>query len=214
MSSVQELHTDAMNIAEEAFVAKLRGNTGEAQTLLRSAFEKEQAAANLLAKDLKFEPSRSIIHRSAASLAIDCGKLREAERLIATALSGDPPLEIADELRVLLEQVYFQRHLEMRGITLAEDEFQLSIAGRAIGYGMALSEQFVSRVQTLEKLIFRTAERLAKKPFREKGPPKKLLREGLDLFISAPKAGSFAVNFRMGYHKEQQVLPGLTIVLQ
>jgi len=29
------------------------------------------------------------------------------ERLIAAALSGDPPDEIAEELRDLLEQVYF-----------------------------------------------------------------------------------------------------------
>jgi hypothetical protein len=35
--------------------------------------------------------------------------LREAERLIAVALSGDPPDEIAEELRDLLEQVYFDR---------------------------------------------------------------------------------------------------------
>ena len=50
---------------------------------------------------------RSVLHRSAASLALECGALREAERLIAAALSGDPPDEIAEELRDLLEQVYF-----------------------------------------------------------------------------------------------------------
>jgi hypothetical protein len=37
---------------------------------------------------------------------MQCGEYREAERLIAMALSGEPPYEIADELRHLLQQVY------------------------------------------------------------------------------------------------------------
>ena len=47
-------------------------------------------------------------YRSAASLALQCQQFREAERLIATALSGNPPVEIAEELRELLEKRYFQ----------------------------------------------------------------------------------------------------------
>ena len=42
---------------------------------------------------------------SAASLALECGDYREAERLIAVALSGEPPDEIAEELRDLLDEV-------------------------------------------------------------------------------------------------------------
>ena len=33
--------------------------------------------------------------------------VKRAERLIAVALSGEPPEEIAEELRDLLEKVYF-----------------------------------------------------------------------------------------------------------
>ena len=62
----------------------------------------------MVAPDLGAEPSRSVLHRSAASLAEQCGEFREAERLIAVALSGNPPEEIAEELRDLLQQVYGQ----------------------------------------------------------------------------------------------------------
>jgi hypothetical protein len=46
----------------------------------------------------------------ASSLAVECCQLREAERLIGRALSGNPPPDIADELRdLLLDGVYSQR---------------------------------------------------------------------------------------------------------
>jgi hypothetical protein len=61
------------------------------------------------------------LHRSAAALALECGVLREAERLIAAALSGDPPNEIAEELRDLLEQVYFEGTNGRRPLTTVSD---------------------------------------------------------------------------------------------
>jgi hypothetical protein len=68
---------------------------------VRSAFEQESQAAALVVDVIDAEPTRSVLHRSAASLAIDCGELQAAERLITTALSGNPPAEIAAELRDL-----------------------------------------------------------------------------------------------------------------
>ncbi|HEX5271222.1 MAG TPA: hypothetical protein VFW33_12065, partial [Gemmataceae bacterium] len=65
--------------------------------------------AALAASDPSLEPTRSVLHRSAASLALECGEYREAERLIATALAGSPPETIAEELRDLLHRVYFDR---------------------------------------------------------------------------------------------------------
>jgi len=106
MSSIQDFHRQGMDLAEMAFTAKLRGDSQQADELFRQAFEYERKAADLVANDIDVEPTRSVLHRSAASLAIDCGEYREAERLVAIALSGNPPDEIADELRDLLEQVY------------------------------------------------------------------------------------------------------------
>ncbi|NJM77199.1 MAG: hypothetical protein HC852_17215 [Acaryochloridaceae cyanobacterium RU_4_10] len=43
-------------------------------------------------------------------MGLECSELREAERLIGRALSGNPPMDIANELRdLLLEEVYSQR---------------------------------------------------------------------------------------------------------
>jgi hypothetical protein len=105
------------------------------------------------------EPTRSILHRSAANLAFQCGKLRDAEKLIAVGLSGSPPDEIADELRDLYEQVTFSRHLELKGIVLASDELQLSLNGRETGLGIVAASSFISRELSLERLFYRTIER-------------------------------------------------------
>ena len=76
----------------------------------RAAFAKERAAADLAANQFDLEPTRSVLHRSAAVLAVECAELRDAERLIGRALAGNPPADIADELRdLLLEAVYSQR---------------------------------------------------------------------------------------------------------
>ncbi|MCL4203791.1 MAG: hypothetical protein KJ000_14920 [Pirellulaceae bacterium] len=54
---------------------------------------------------------RSVLHRSAASLALNCEEYRLAEKLLAVGLAGDPPPEIAEEMRDLLEQIYARREL-------------------------------------------------------------------------------------------------------
>ena len=100
----EEYHQRAMNVAERAFTKKLRRG-GEVEPLFQEAFELERHAAQLISAELEFEPSRSVLHRSAAALALQCGEIRAAEQLICTALAGNPPEEIADELRDLLAEV-------------------------------------------------------------------------------------------------------------
>lgn len=203
MSDLKTLHRQAMDFAEMAEIAKLRGELEQAAGLFQQAFEHERDAANLVKSDFSAEPTRSILYRSAASLALDHGKPREAERLIAIALTGEPPQDIAEELRDLLEQVNFQRHLELRGWKLDADEIQLSIAGRAVGFGIASSDEFVDRIQNLEKLIYRTVERKSGAQYREKGNPKKSIRKDFEVYMSVPRAASFAVSLKIGLTQPQ-----------
>jgi hypothetical protein len=117
-NSLETLHHQSMELVDRSILAKQQGDDAGSLELLRSplaqaklsAFEQERSAANLVADQLDFEPTRSVLHRSAASLAVECLQLREAERLIGRALAGNPPPDIADELRdLLLDAVYSQR---------------------------------------------------------------------------------------------------------
>jgi hypothetical protein len=124
MSQIQVLHQQAMDLAEAAAVARLRGAPEQAEQFTRQAFEQETQAAALTASTLDVEPTRSVLHRSAASLAIECGELQIAERLIATALSGNPPPEIAEELKDLFIQINLSQYLKRQGIHLDINELQ------------------------------------------------------------------------------------------
>lgn len=204
MSDVMELHRESMDLAEEAQFLLRQGDLTGAQEIFRRAFELERQAAH--AMEHGSEPDRSVLFRSAASLALDCGEIRAAEQLLANGLAGEPPEEIGNEIRDLLEQVHFQRHLDIRGWALETNEIQMSIAGEAIGYGVASSDEFVGRVQDLERLILRTAERRMGRPYREGGSPRKALRDTFEVYLSVPRAASFAVTLKLGRPKEQLAL--------
>jgi hypothetical protein len=102
MKDLRKLHHRAMELAEKAFVLRRQSKGDEARALSYQAFLLEKQAA----ENAQTEPTRSVFYRSAATLVRDCGEYREAERLIAAALCGDPPEAIADELRQLLNEVY------------------------------------------------------------------------------------------------------------
>ena len=75
-----------------------------AQSKYLAAFEYEKAAAMLLVNEYNQEPTRSVLFRSAANLLLnlpnpDIEHFRLAERMVAFGLSGNPPEEIAEELR-------------------------------------------------------------------------------------------------------------------
>lgn len=206
MKSISELHNAAMDLAEQAARADAAGKSKKALGLLRRAFVLERTAAEQVASKSDSEPSRSILLRSAASLALDCKEMREAERLIAIGLSGNPPEELCEEFRDLLEAVHFERHLKLRGIALQRGELQMSLVGDAIGLGLADSVQFLKRADTIEKLLVRTAERKREFPFRRAGsPPVK----DFEIYFSTPVAASFAIAVRFGRPERQLLLPSI-----
>lgn len=203
MKEIQELHQKAMTLAESAQIEKLKGNSEESYKQFSSAFEFEKQAALLLLNQYEVEPTRSILFRSAASLSIQCGKLEESERLIASALSGLPPAEIASELRDLLEEVYFNRHLETRGVKLQDDELQLSLAGNAVSFGIIQSDYFLNRVNSTSKIIYRTVERFYGREYRDDGKVDKSIKNKYETFLSVPRAASFAVTIKIGQPTNQ-----------
>ena len=111
LDQINELHERAMNSAEAAVITRSQGDAPDSRMRFRQALELATEAAALIAPHVGEEPMRSVVHRSAASLALNCEEYRVAEKLLAVGLSGDPPAEIADEMRDLLEQVYAHREL-------------------------------------------------------------------------------------------------------
>ena len=102
IQEVNEFHQGAMEFAEQALIARRQNDLISAQDFAFRAYLLEKQAAD----ESQTEPTRSVLYRSAATLALDCKEYREAERLVATALAGSPPEAIATELREVLDAVY------------------------------------------------------------------------------------------------------------
>ncbi len=208
MSAINDFHRKAMDIAALALVERSRGNTEEASVLFERALQDELAAIQELEKTgSRAEPTYSVLHRSAGTLALDCNQLRLAEQLAAKGLAHTPHSEIAEELRDLLEQINFRRHLEPRGIELGEEEVQLSLAGHSVSNGTALLSDLVTRVDNFQTLIYRIAQRKAEPQYDGRIPVG--IRKGFRAFASAPRAGSFAMSLKLGRPLPQASFPGV-----
>ena len=98
------LHQEAMDHANDAFMAQLAGNDVEYKSCTRKAHQKESRSAELLRHDPSHH-MHAILHRSAATLAIRCGEYRAAESLIAHGLAGDPDQGLREQLTELRDEV-------------------------------------------------------------------------------------------------------------
>src|SRR5262245_53707525 len=125
-AEVTRLHEAAMAYAHEAMTAS---GAQTATRLYQLAFENERNAAEALKSEKGEEPTRSILYRSAATLALDCHEYDEAERLIEEALAGSPPADVAQELRELHGKVKLSRtrDVPIKMPLIAEDLFEAKV---------------------------------------------------------------------------------------
>src|SRR5687767_4953675 len=128
MTDIRKIHREAMELAREANEALKRNEADSYNVLIKKAFDKEKTAAIELTDHLEAEPTRGVLFRSAANLAISAGYWKEAKELIETGLAGKPFPEIQAELKQLLEKVEektivkrnWERVLETRSNAVAE----------------------------------------------------------------------------------------------
>ena len=205
MNESRVAHDQAMDLAFLADRSKAAGNLDEARRLYGQALESElEAIAALHSPTPK---TLAVMHRSAAWLALECDEIRQAEQLASAGLAGDPPPDIAEELREVWEQANFHRHLHAQGIVLAGHEIQMTLAGPGVGLGITEWTGYRSRVDDTLKMITRITERRAERPFRHRGPPEAVIRKYLRPHVSLARAASYSVSIRLG--RGQLHLPGL-----
>lgn len=100
-----ELHMHAVEQADQADAAERAGRSDQAKAHVLNAYKYEREAALIIAQDSRAEPSRSVLLRSAAVLAIKCKKYEDAVKLIDLALSGMPSEGMVTELLTLREEL-------------------------------------------------------------------------------------------------------------
>jgi len=202
IEQIEKLHNEAMSIADDADLMKHHGQLVDAIELFRKAFALEHDAAMAALASGVEDLSAGVLVKSAAFLAYDGGLIRESEQMVGLALSRNLPEEIAEEMRDLLENIHFARHLRLNGITLSDNEVQIVVAGRGVAHGMAREDDVNERISTFKQLAVRTAERSKGRKFRTSGQPAKDIRDMCTSYLSTSRAASFAVTMRIGEKPE------------
>ncbi len=202
MSTVRDLHNQAMDLVERAILERIRGNMDVNAQLHKEALELELAAIAEMDKyGETAEPTWSVLHRSAGWMAFNSNQYRRAEQIASKALAGEPHPEIAEELRELLEQTNFHRHLELNGAELGVGEIQLSLVGHSVASGMMILSDLVGRMDSFQKLVYRIAQRRVHGEYKSHIP--KNIQRGYRVFTGVPRVGSFAIALRLAHPHEQ-----------
>src|SRR5580658_356908 len=136
MSTTLLLHREAMALADRAFAAKVAGDPEAASRFFRAAFDLEAQAAESISSNLEAEPTRAVLFRSAATLAVQCGLVEAAAKLVGEGLAGHPQKSLVEELQsvirssetrraAILDIPYLREFLEAKKWTV-NHVFQLS----------------------------------------------------------------------------------------
>jgi hypothetical protein len=204
--SFEDLHLKAMEFADSAFIEKRKGSLEKSGDFYSLAYEYESKAAMELKYNFDNEPIRSILFRSAASLANLCGKKEEAEKLIAWGLIGNPPASVKNELQDLYEEVTSERHFIEKGFELSNEELQFTMVTSDNMPGFAPLKEFKDRIEKINNIITRSIEYDHKQPFRASGPVNKDIDSNYEIAIYIPRAASFAVSFKV-IRKKNELFP-------
>jgi hypothetical protein len=96
--SIKGLHETAMRLVGGIMLNSNEKHLTGTIGVFKIALKLETAAADKVPKSKESEPSRSILYRSAATIAMRCEEFGEALRLADEGLGGFPPPEIKKEL--------------------------------------------------------------------------------------------------------------------
>jgi len=196
-----------MELLAKADIARLERKPRLLKGSLTRSLALEEEAASYYATRYEIEPTRSQLYKGAALIALRLNDWRRAERLVALALSGDPPSHNAEELRNIYEDIHFSRHILSEKVRLSEDEIDLTVAGNAVGFGVAEKDEVFRRVEVLQTIFIRGAERRRDMPFRRRGRPAAEVSRDVQLFLATPRAASFGMTIKLG--SDQGSLPGM-----
>lgn len=94
--TVRELHNQAMALTTPTLYTDLTDD--EKRALFRQGLDLERQAADRIPRAQESEPTRAILYRSAAWMAVHAGEPDEALRLAREGLAGFPPPSVAAEL--------------------------------------------------------------------------------------------------------------------
>jgi hypothetical protein len=187
-------HSESEKLAAEAELATRAGDGKRGEALYAQAAQAEVRALDDL------EPSKTrtfgITAVSAVALWYKARHYEEAQRLAHRLLGTAtlPPFAI-EQLQILLQTIWSEQVRTRAGVRFSPGEVLVSVKGGEVVTGGAPLELIVSKVETIESLLYRTAEFLGGFPHRTRGPAPAQIQQICRpwLFQAAPGSYQFAV---------------------
>lgn len=201
--SFVDTHDEAMAMVDQARQAQRMGDNGLFVELLRSACHLERQAARILPPLRESEPTRTVLFRSAASLAFQSGDYQEACNLAFDGLSGNSPEELSTELLEIATDAKFRLQLIGQNLQVPNCEITLTLRGPRVSIGLAPAKQTTLILRRVERLLRGRVEDFLRK-VRDPGDlewPVGRTRP-FDVFMRPVEAEEFAVAFRLGLHEQ------------
>jgi hypothetical protein len=201
--SFVDIHDRAMAIVDRAREAQRTGDKKSCVELLRTAYRLEQQAARSLEPVPESEPTRTVLFRSASSLAFQAEDYHEACSLAFDGLSGNSPEEQAAELLEIATDAKFRIQLIGQNLQVPNNEITLTLRGPHVSVGLAPAKQATLILQRLERLLRARVEDVFKNKLEAAsvvsptGSPKLY-----DVFMRPVAAEEFAVAFQLGLHEQ------------
>jgi hypothetical protein len=167
-----------------------------------------QAAMEVLA-DFDCEPTRSILFRSAAWLAMNAREPARARRFAHMGLAGQAPADLAAQLRDVLRAADFDIWQTDAGTELTASQIGLRLEGEEPSMGFVNSGYLRRAIDGIRNAVVRTYERALGIDFRGPGRPPREVMQASRLYEAVPQPGSFQVRLMFG---PQESLPGLATI--
>jgi hypothetical protein len=207
-----DLHDRAMALVDEARERERAGDGKGRVRLLREAYQLEERAARLLEPTPASEPTRSVLFRSASSLAFQAEDYREACNLAFDGLTGNSPEEYASELLDIANDAKFRLRLIDQKLRVVKSEITLIVRGPRVAIGLAPAKQTTLMLRRIENLLRSRVEDFLKRgigagEFDWPTEAPKLF----EVFIRPLATEEFAVAFRLGLNEQLHLFGSVSL---
>lgn len=173
------------------------------------AFRLECKAAKKLLRfrEAEVEPSRSILFRSAATLAFRLNLFRDAEVLCAHGIATKfAPISILNELRELMDSVRFHMEMEKIDQFIQPGTLNIHLRGSVVGHKIIKVSESTKRIEATRKIMTRNIERNRGQEFRVEGSPESSISREMETYSVVPENGDSFISLMFGSISPQGTL--------
>jgi hypothetical protein len=207
-----DLHDSAMALVDQAREHERAGDNQGRVRLLREAYQLEEQAARLLEPKADSEPTRSVLFRSASSLAFQAEDYQEACNLAFDGLTGNSPDEYASELLDIANDAKFRLRLADQNLRVVKSEITLIVRGPRVAIGLAPAKQTTLMLRRIENLLRGRVEDFLRKGIGAgeldwPAEPPKLF----EVFIRPLATEEFAVAFQLGLNEQLHLFGSVSL---